>query len=220
MQLQLIRNATLKLRYGGATLLIDPYLAPRHSLPSYAGMSPNPLVDLPMAIDAITRDAELVVVSHRHTDHFDGVAQDVLAKDMPLLCQPEDETALRTLGFTEVIPLADSLSWNAITFERCEASHGLGAITEVMGPVMGVILRHEDEPTLYLAGDTVLYPPVIETIRCAAPDLVVTHSCGAYWDGSLIVMEPCAWTRWTTPRSAGARCARWPTSRACRDAAC
>lgn len=41
---------------------------------------------------------------------------------------------------------------------------------------MGVILRHEGEPTLYLAGDTVLYPPVIETIRCAAPDLVVTHS--------------------------------------------
>jgi L-ascorbate metabolism protein UlaG (beta-lactamase superfamily) len=35
MRLQLIRNATLRLTYHGQLILIDPYLAPKHTLPSY-----------------------------------------------------------------------------------------------------------------------------------------------------------------------------------------
>ncbi|MHC2572396.1 hypothetical protein [Rhizobium leguminosarum] len=53
MKLQLIRNATLKLDYAGRTVLIDPYFAPKHSQPSFAGRSPNPLVELPVSIDRI-----------------------------------------------------------------------------------------------------------------------------------------------------------------------
>lgn len=47
MYLRLIRSATQRLRYVGRELLLDPYFAPKHSRPSYAGRSPNPLVDLP-----------------------------------------------------------------------------------------------------------------------------------------------------------------------------
>ena len=53
MKLQLFRNATLKLDYAGRTVLIDPYMAPRHSLPSLTGRSPNPMVDLPASIEVI-----------------------------------------------------------------------------------------------------------------------------------------------------------------------
>jgi hypothetical protein len=35
----------------------------------------------------------------------------------------------------------------------------------------------------------VLYPPVVETIKETSPDIIVTHSCGAKWDGDLIVMD-------------------------------
>ena len=42
MKLQLFRNATLKLDYAGHTVLIDPYLAPKHSLPSFTGRLLNP----------------------------------------------------------------------------------------------------------------------------------------------------------------------------------
>ncbi len=55
MKCQLIRNATLKLSYAGRTVLIDPYLADRHSLPSFTGRSPNPMTELPVAIDEILR---------------------------------------------------------------------------------------------------------------------------------------------------------------------
>ena len=47
MQIQLIRRAMLRLEYVGHTFVIDPYLAPKHTRPSLAGKSPNPLVDLP-----------------------------------------------------------------------------------------------------------------------------------------------------------------------------
>src|SRR5262249_43809307 len=74
-------------------------------------------------------------------------------------------------------------------FTRCEGSHGLGPVVQKMGSVMGFILRAPGEPTVYWAGDTVLYPPVTKTIREVKPDVVITHSCGALWDGDRILMD-------------------------------
>jgi L-ascorbate metabolism protein UlaG (beta-lactamase superfamily) len=54
---------------------------------------------------------------------------------------------------------------------------------------MGFSLEAAGEPSIYWAGDTVLYPPVAEVIRDTNPDIIVTHSCGARWDGDLIVMD-------------------------------
>jgi len=189
MKLQLFRNATLKLDYAGHTVLIDPYLAPKHSLPSFTGRSPNPMVDLPAGIDEILAGVELVVVSHLHTDHFDKVAKEVVPKDLPLICRPGDERTILEAGFTDVRPLLDVFGWNGLVFTRREGSHGLGPVVEKMGPVMGFTLEADGEPRIYWAGDTVLYPPVIKTIEETTPDIIVTHSCGAKWDGDLIIMD-------------------------------
>ncbi|QIG47375.1 MBL fold metallo-hydrolase [Nordella sp. HKS 07] len=189
MKLRLFRNATLKLDYAGRTVLIDPYLAPKHSLPSFTGRSPNPMVDLPAPIEEILEGVELVVVSHLHTDHFDGVAKERVPKHLPLLCQPGDEGKILEAGFTDVRPLLDVFDWNGLVFTRRQGSHGLGPVVEKMGPVMGFTLAAQNEPKIYWAGDTVLYPPVAQTIAEARPDIIVTHSCGAKWDGDLIVMD-------------------------------
>lgn len=189
MRLQLFRNATLKLEYGGATILIDPYLAPQFSLPSFTGRSKNPTVELPTTKAEILSDVELVVVSHLHTDHFDGVAKELLPKDVPLLCQPGDEAEIGKAGFTNVTPLVGPIVWRGIRFTRREGSHGLGPVVGKMGPVIGLVIEAEGEPTIYWAGDTVLYPPVAAAIREVQPDVIVTHSCGARWDGDLIVMD-------------------------------
>jgi len=189
MKLRLFRNATLKLDYAGRTILIDPYLAAKHSLPSYTGRSPNPMVDLPVSIEEILDGVEFVVVSHLHSDHFDSVAKKVVPKDLPLLCQPGDETAILEAGFTDIRPLIDVFDWNGLVFTRREGSHGLGTVVEKMGSVMGFTLEAEGEPRIYWTGDTVFYPPVVETIEATTPDIIVTHSCGAKWDGDLIVMD-------------------------------
>jgi L-ascorbate metabolism protein UlaG (beta-lactamase superfamily) len=189
MKLQLIRNATLKLDYAGRTVLIDPYFAEKHSLPSFTGRSPNPMVELPIAIEDILEGVEMVIVSHLHTDHFDDVAMQRVPKHLPLFCQPGDEETIRAAGFSNVTPLSGSAIWRGLTLTRREGSHGLGPVVELMGHVMGFTLEAAGEPSVYWAGDTVLYPPVTDVIAASAPDVIVTHSCGARWDGDLIVMD-------------------------------
>lgn len=189
MQFQLIRNATLKLEYGGATILVDPYLAPKHSLPSFTGREQNPMVELPVPTKEILDGVELVIVSHLHTDHFDAAAKELLPKNLPLLCQPGDESVIREAGFADVKPLTGDLTWRGIKISRRDGNHGTGAVLEKMGQVMGFTLEAEGEPSVYWAGDTVLYPPVLETIETFRPDVIVTHSCGALWDDTLIVMD-------------------------------
>lgn len=59
-----------------------------------------------------------------------------------------------------------------------------------IGVVSGFVLRHSDEATLYLAGDTILFDPVIDTLRDHRPDAVVVHAAGAEWRGySPIVID-------------------------------
>lgn len=191
MELQLIRSATLRLVYAGRRLLIDPYLAPRHSRPSLAGRSPNPLVDLPLPPEVVATGAELAIISHLHSDHFDPLAQSLLPKALPLVCQPGDEDAIGAPGFADVTPLADATTWRGITLTRTGGEHGSGAVLAEMGAAMGLVLRAAGEPTVYWAGDTILTAGVTDTIARARPDVIVTHSCGATWGGerTLIVMD-------------------------------
>lgn len=189
MKLQLIRNATLKLDYAGRTVLIDPFFAPKGSQPSLAGRSLNPLVELPVGIDDILDGVELVIVSHLHKDHFDSVAMERVPKHLPIFCQPGDEGKIRGAGFTDVTALTDRALWEGLTLTRREGSHGLGPVVEKMGSVMGFSLEARGEPSVYWAGDTVLYPPVADVIDKTKPDIIITHSCGARWDGDLIVMD-------------------------------
>ena len=52
MNLTLLRNATLRLELAGQTVLIDPMLGERHTLPSFGGLEANPTVPLPVPPDA------------------------------------------------------------------------------------------------------------------------------------------------------------------------
>jgi L-ascorbate metabolism protein UlaG (beta-lactamase superfamily) len=189
MNIQLIRNATLRLEVAGQTLLIDPYFAPKHSLPSFAGVSPNPIVELPVPIQTITKNIDACLVSHLHSDHFDEVAWTNLAKTLELFCQPCDEDEIKSKGFENVTPITDTMTWRGITITRTPGQHGSGKVLEAMGAVSGFVFQAVGEPTLYWAGDTILYKDVRETLKRYEPDVIVTHSCAAKWDGTLIVMD-------------------------------
>lgn len=190
MQIQLIRSATLRITYAGHIFLIDPYLAAKHSLPSYAGNSLNPLVDLPCTPQEVLTNTEMVVISHLHTDHFDQVARAMLAADFPIFCQPEDQAFIANYGFLDVTPIEQSVVWNGITITRTPGQHGKGAVLEDMGHVSGFVFQHQNEPTLYWSGDTIWYEGVKETIEQVHPDVIVTHSCGAVWkQKGYIVMD-------------------------------
>jgi len=189
MKLRLIRNATLKFDLLGRTIMVDPFFAPKETRPSLAGRAPNPLVDLPLSTDKILNGVELVIVSHLHADHFDPVAQSLVPKHLPLICQPGDEDKIRSFGFSNVIPLVEPIDWQGIYIEHREGSHGLGPVVKKMGTVMGFSISASNEPSVYWAGDTVLYPAIETVIRAARPDVIIIHPCGARWDGDLIAMD-------------------------------
>lgn len=193
MDIQLIRNATLRLHYHGRRFLIDPYLADKHTYPPYADVSKNPLVDLPIPAEDVLKDVDCVIISHLHTDHFDGAAQEALRNHdtaIPILCQPGDQERIEQFGFTNVTTITDKTKWHGVSITRTAGQHGTGETAKLMGNVSGFIFRHSGEPTLYWAGDTILYEPITDILLDEKPDVVVTHSCGARWKGSdPIVMD-------------------------------
>jgi L-ascorbate metabolism protein UlaG (beta-lactamase superfamily) len=205
MKIQLIRSATLRMEYARQLLLVDPYLAAKHSRPSFTGKSPNPLVDLPCAPNEVIEGIEMVLVSHLHSDHFDTAAQELLPKGVQICCQPGDEAHIRDKGFQRVTPVTGSLDWNGVKITRTPCQHGSGGVRVDMGEASGFVFQAKSEPTVYWAGDTILSDAVTEIIESIRPQIIITHSCGAVWgDGVLIVMdaaqtvEVCRAAPWST----------------------
>ncbi|MBW1702767.1 MAG: MBL fold metallo-hydrolase [Deltaproteobacteria bacterium] len=184
MQIQQIRNATLRITYAGKIFITDPYLAGKHTMPSYTGASPNPLVDLPFAPQDVIAGVEICLISHIHSDHFDPTAQRLLPKSIPLFCQPGDESEIKATGFRNVIPLNESFNWEGITI----AQHGTGDVLKEMGNASGFVLRSENEPTVYWAGDTIWCEAVEDVIAQIRPDIIIIHSCGAVWGNNILIV--------------------------------
>ena len=172
----LVRNATLLVTVGETTFLVDPLFASEGALPPIDDTPndrANPLVPMP-DVD-LSHDA--VVVTHRHPDHFDDAAREALDPDVPLFCQPAEAAAFRDEGFTDVRPVEDAASFAGVTLHRTPGRHGHGELAEQMGPVSGFVF--EGDETLYLAGDTVWYDPVAETLDRFEPGAVVLNAGAA-----------------------------------------
>lgn len=181
MKIQLIRSAALKLYFDTCVILIDPCLAPKFGMPSYAGISKNPLVDLPFPIETILGDVDAIIVSHLHSDHFDSVARQVIKKDALILCQPDDERRIQDFGFTNVKPIRDFEIIAGIEIRRFYGQHGSGTVLGDMGIVSGFAFKAKNAPSICWLGDTVLTPELRDRLARERPDIVVTHSSGAVW---------------------------------------
>ncbi|MEE8136604.1 MAG: MBL fold metallo-hydrolase, partial [Thermodesulfobacteriota bacterium] len=66
MKIRLFRNATLRITYSGKEFVIDPFLLPKDTIPSFAGISKNPTVDLPCPPEEVVEGVEMAIVSHMH----------------------------------------------------------------------------------------------------------------------------------------------------------
>ncbi len=179
MQIRLIRNATLRIRYGGLNFLADPMLLAKGELESFAGIAPNPTVDLPSPVEEILDGVEAVLVSHLHPDHYDMAARNLIAKDTPIYCQPGDEAALQKDGFRSVYAVAEKATIGETTLLRTTGRHGTGKWETRMDSVSGFVLKNPNEPTIYWAGDTIWCEAVRAVLDRIRPDIVLTHSCGA-----------------------------------------
>ncbi len=198
-----VRGATSILVYGGLRFLIDPFFAPKGSLPAVP--SPhnalrNPLVGLPLPVEELI-DVDAVIITHmHHFDHFDGYAAKALPKQLAVFAQDAKEAGeLRSLGFARSVPLTEEGTlFNGVTLYRTGALHGAGdraricyAKAGLVPDACGFALEHAQEKRFYDAGDTVMFEGVTKAIRRHKPEVIALNAAFAqFYDGTPILMSP------------------------------
>jgi L-ascorbate metabolism protein UlaG (beta-lactamase superfamily) len=193
VKLTLIRSATLRVEIAGLTLLVDPQLDPagaRDAVPNTPNPRPTPLVDLPVPAETVVSGLDALLVTHLHRDHFDDTARALLDHSLPLFCQPPDTERLHADGFIDVRPVFGDATLDELLIARTEGHHGTGEIGEQMAPVSGFVLAAPGEPTLYIAGDTILCDEVLAVVAEYTPAVIVVNASAARFDESEpIVMD-------------------------------
>ncbi|HGM4888909.1 MBL fold metallo-hydrolase [Stenotrophomonas maltophilia] len=194
VSIQQIRNATIKVTYGGQVFLVDPMLARKGTYPGFAGTYRshlrNPLVELPESVESVLAGVDAVLVSHTHLDHWDNAAQKEIPKSLPMFVQNDADAALlRKQGFKDVRILDANTVFNGVRISKAGARHGskeMYAIPEVakgLGATMGFVFQQAGLKTVYVAGDTVWEAEVRSTLEAFKPDVVVLNTGDARLDG-------------------------------------
>lgn len=200
MKIMQLRNATIIVHIGGQHILVDPMLAAKYALPPlriFDGQRErNPTVDLPDNNEAALADVTHCLITHcqkGHFDHLDRAAKRWLReKQIPVICNTHDAAYLKSRGL-RVQVLAESggarqpFLGGYISMVPCR--HGRGWISRFMEHGVGYFIEMPDEPSLYLAGDTVLTDTVRDFILSRQPQISVVPAGGAHMDiGQEIIM--------------------------------
>ncbi|MGM0878648.1 MAG: MBL fold metallo-hydrolase [Bacillota bacterium] len=194
MNIHQIRNATIVVEYAGKKFLIDPFLAEKGTYPPFPNAprqdQNNPLVSLPTSIDNIINGIDAVIVTHLHYDHWDEAAIDALPKEIKLFAQNEEDAAeIRNAGFKNVEVLQEDTVFEGIQLIKTKGEHGRGEMVKLAGLVCGVVFKHPNEKTLYVAGDTVWYEGVQDVINTHNPEIIVVNGGdNQFFEGGSLVM--------------------------------
>ncbi len=181
MEIQQLRSATMLVSFGAHRLLVDPMLSKVGAMPGFkvfgGGRRRNPLVPAPEQMADALAQATGVLITHEHPDHFD-LAGRAWAKTSGLAVWANrmDVPRLRRKGL-DARALEDG--GLGVEFEVVPSRHGRGLLGWFLGPVAGYYLAPENEPSLYITGDSVLTESVADAIVRLRPDVVVAPAGAA-----------------------------------------
>jgi L-ascorbate metabolism protein UlaG (beta-lactamase superfamily) len=192
VKLTLIRSATLRVEVAGHTLLVDPQLDPagaREAVPNTPNPRRSPLVELPLPAEQVVAGVDAVLLTHLHQDHWDATARELVPHQLPIFCQPHDAERLHADGFTDARPVHADATLGDLLIARTDGHHGTGDIEAQMGMVSGYVLHAPGEPSVYIAGDTILCDEVRAAIAEHRPAVIVVNASAARFNtGDPIVM--------------------------------
>lgn len=187
-----VRNATMKITYGGKTFLADPMLSEKETLPGF--LTPdklaNPTAPMPVATEDLLEGVEAVIVTHSHipaedidagpSDHFDTAAIEAIDKDMPIFIQPFDVAGIERIGFNNVTAIEDTLEIDDVSVTRFEGVHAdVDALLPLVGDSSGYVLEAEGYPRILWTGDVLLTDEIKAEILRHQPDIIIAHTGGA-----------------------------------------
>ncbi|WNL33670.1 MBL fold metallo-hydrolase [Arcobacter cryaerophilus gv. pseudocryaerophilus] len=193
-----IRNATVKINYGGKVFLVDPMFAPKDAYKGFEGTLNShlnwPRVELPFYTNEILKDVDVIIITHTHLDHLDETAIKAIPKDILMFSQDEkDKAYLEKSGFKNVKIMTKNSSFGNVKLSITGGLHGSQELVfkykELLGKVSGVVFSAKNEKTIYLAGDTVFNKDVEDVIKNYNPEIIILNSGDAQLgDGSSILM--------------------------------
>jgi len=187
MQIHHLRNATFIIEAGKEFILVDPMLSKKGALLPFAVIKHkarrNPTVDLPVNAHALLEKVTHCVITHcqkKHLDHLDFAGERLLrAKNIPVTCHTSDEKYLKDRGINVVNAITH---WQAADFlggqiTAVPAQHGHGWVHKLMANGIGFHIEFENDPSIYISGDTVLTDDVKNALQELKPDIAVL-ACG------------------------------------------
>jgi len=199
MKITQLRNATMIIHFDQQVILVDPMLAPKGAIPAlkYATKKRrrNPLVELPEVTDELLKQVTHCLITHCQKGHFDHLdragAKWLRDNNIPVMCSEEDAQYLTNKGLDVKVLKRDTQ--NDIlggTINLIPCVHGEGFIGKFMAHGVGFVIKLPNEPSVYIAGDTILTKQVHDCIRDHQPDVTVVPAGGAQFDlGSELIMD-------------------------------
>ncbi len=149
-----VGHGTVLVETGGARFLTDPLL--RRTMGPLLRRGPLPAPEL-------TRDLDAILISHLHIDHLDVRSLRLLDRRVPVVIPEHGVKLLRRLGFRDVRTLqpGEALEIAGVPVEATTAYHG-GKRYPVTreGHALGFLVG--EAPRLYYAGDTGLFPGMVD----------------------------------------------------------
>lgn len=205
MKIHHLRNATFVIESGPNNILIDPMLSDIGELPTFTHFRHkpmrNPLVSLPENASKVLGKVTHCLITHSqklgielltHTDHLDSPGKDFLRKNnVPVVCLKQDAAYMEKHGIKVEAKLnywqSEQLLGGQIT--AVPAQHGHSWMHNFMANGAGFYLKLEEEPSIYISGDTVYTDDVERALTELKPDIAIVAAGSASLDvGGPILM--------------------------------
>jgi len=179
LTIRAVGGPTALLELGGLRILTDPTFDP-------PGEYETPVVTLrksegpAISADEIG-DVDLVLLSHdHHADNLDDAGREFLPRARSVLTTVEGAERLGGENVAGLEPWS-SVSVGPLGITAVPAHHGPEDKYELIGPVIGFVLKGDDLPTVYVSGDNASVD-VVRSIgeRVGSVDVAILFAGGAY----------------------------------------
>jgi L-ascorbate metabolism protein UlaG (beta-lactamase superfamily) len=198
MKITQLRNATIIVELGPYRILVDPMLAEQGALPSLKWLGGprrrNPIVGLPAEAPTQLEQVTHCLITHCQKGHFDHLDRAgvrwLRQRQIPVFCMPGDADYLLKRGLNvHSLPDQPVSPFLSGTIRPVACVHGEGLIGRLMAHGFGYLIAMPGEPSVYLAGDTLLTDEVSHCLGVLKPDVSVVPAGGAAFDvGQTIIM--------------------------------